>query len=98
MLHLVIPLHMRKPALQPVELAGRNALRLLGLFTALFRKRDDILLLVTLIDLNAEHRRRGRRFLSLLLLNGMDSRPGRSRGHSATLVQSLGIGCVDRVG
>ena len=49
-----------------------------GLFTALFRKLH-ITLLVTLIHLDTEDRRRGGRLLSLLLLDGTKGRPGRGR-------------------
>src|ERR1700675_3962684 len=69
-----------------------TTLRLLvGLFTSLFRKLDYIHLLVTLIHLYTEDRRRGVRLLSLLLLDGMNGRPWRGHGYGAALVQSFSI-------
>src|ERR1035438_8042577 len=70
-----------------------SMVQLFGLITPLFRKFDDIGFLVTLINLNAQHRRRGSRLLSFLLFDGMGMRRGRgSRRRSATLKKSPGIG------
>src|SRR5580700_11074785 len=80
-----------------LERAGRTA-RLLGILTTpLIRALDDIWLLVTLIDLYAEDRRRGRWLLCLLLLYGTHGRPRRSYGRGTAFVQTPGIGCVHGV-
>jgi hypothetical protein len=72
------------------------ALQSLGLFTILIRKLYDVRLLVALINLDAEDRRRGRRLFRLMLLYRVDHRMMRRRGSdcSPSLVESFGVGRV----
>ena len=81
---------MRKPATERIQRAGRTSLPLLRIFTILVRELDDVWLLVTLINLNTEHRRRGWRLLSLLLY-GANRYVRSSRDRCAAHVQTLGI-------